>query len=137
MPFNRNDYIRVAHGTLAVNKFVNLWDPPNASRPSLDGGKRAVELMIQPSFPNGAAFIGPLPQDVQRVIVLDQSGAYAFNFRNVGSGNISFHDARLESWPLDLDGFREQLEELPWAKICVDPKVLKERGVELRYFDLV
>ncbi|KAI1404053.1 HET-domain-containing protein [Hypoxylon fuscum] len=87
---------------------------------------------------DGEAFLGRLPENVRPVSIYDKKlGGYWPGFKDVLSDETFYEDPWLESLPVDLDDFRRRLQEHPNAMIDVDPEILRERGVDLKYFDLV
>ncbi|KAI1374589.1 HET-domain-containing protein [Hypoxylon crocopeplum] len=87
---------------------------------------------------DGEAFLGPLPEDVRIVeAYVEAFGRSCPSFKNTVSGEVFHEDPRLKLLPLDLDDFRECLRKYPWDRIYVDPEMLRGRGVDLRWFDLV
>ncbi|XXG96582.1 cyclophilin peptidyl-prolyl cis-trans isomerase Cyp8 [Hypoxylon texense] len=114
---------------------------PLLLRPLENGMFKVVGPCLIPDFTNGGVFLGPLPENIRPLHVYNEAtDNYEPGFKDAFSGAITHEDPRLESLSLDpgyFDSFRERLDKNHWARIYVDPEILRERGVELKCFDLV
>ncbi|KAI0841774.1 HET-domain-containing protein [Hypoxylon sp. FL0890] len=86
---------------------------------------------------NGDALLGPLPEEIRAVQAISKNEWECLAFKNVLSGEIVCEDPRLESLPVGLTEFRRCLSQGLHAGIYVEPDMLRERGVDLEYFDIV
>ncbi|KAH9986835.1 heterokaryon incompatibility protein-domain-containing protein [Xylariaceae sp. FL0662B] len=113
-------------------------DAPMLLRPCGDGKFLVVGECFVQGLCQGEAILGPLPHNIRMVRTrLGGDGGLALAIRDMSTGRVSFEDPRLESLPVDLEDFRESLLESPHTLLEVDPTILRERGVDLKYFPLI
>lgn len=86
----------------------------------------------------GEALLGPLPRNVRPVNRYHAShNGYWWGFVDDVAGDFPTEDPRLESLGIDLDGYRKRLHEHPAATLRVDLDVFRNRGVDIKHFNLV
>ncbi|KAF2169450.1 hypothetical protein M409DRAFT_52689 [Zasmidium cellare ATCC 36951] len=119
-----------------------------------EGHYSVIGTAVCSGLMDGEAILGPLPDDVETVNVLNQdTGAHLPAFRHTGTGELTYKDPRLPSlrpgWK-DVSGDRS-LSNAPlcwqhettgeWRSYLRDPRLevdaLEERGVKLETFFLV
>ncbi|KAI7782308.1 ankyrin and het domain protein [Diaporthe eres] len=81
----------------------------------------------------GEALLGPLPGHVRRLLV-SEDGPAVYRWKDSRSGALFRDDPRLESLGVDPENFGKRGEG---SKLRVDPELLRRRGVDVKYFDLV
>lgn len=109
---------------------------PLVIRPTGEGKFRVVGECYVPGVSAGEALLGPLPAGIQAVIALSGDEHYRA-FRDLETGSISFEDPRLITLPVDLTGYRRKAAIDPGAFIHVEPDILRQRGIDAKFFDLV
>ncbi|KAI1144510.1 HET-domain-containing protein [Hypoxylon sp. FL0543] len=110
---------------------------PLLLRPLGNGEFRLVGPCFVAGLANGEGLLGPLPENIRVVIAIDEDGKEEIAFKDALSGEIFHEDPRLKSLPVDLTDFRQRLSEDPNSLIYIEPKILREHGVDLEYFDIV
>jgi hypothetical protein len=86
----------------------------------------------------GEMILGPLPKNMTLTRVHEErTNSYPFAFIDPTTGVVSLMDPRMNTLPLDLEGYKEELLEHPDARIDIHPDVLIQHGVDIKYFDLV
>ncbi|KAI1077756.1 HET-domain-containing protein [Whalleya microplaca] len=111
---------------------------PVLLRPLGKGQYRLVGACFVLGLSYGEAFLGLLPTNIRPVHMYSEvTHNWYSGFKDIISGKTFYEDPRLKLLPLDLSRFRGQLQETREALIAIDPDILRERGVELRCFDLV
>ena len=83
----------------------------------------------------GEAFLGPLPDEYQPILIWDQG--YYSAFINKRTGNVQYEDPRLEDgdWDTSERGPIRLHDGL--ISLKVTPNILKRRGVNLQSIDLI
>lgn len=109
---------------------------PLVIRPTGEGKFRVVGECYVPGVSAGEALLGPLPAGTQAVIALSGDEHYRA-FGDLETGTISFEDPRLITLPIDLTGYRRKAAIDPGALIHVEPDILRQRGIDVKFFDLV
>ncbi|KAF3004605.1 hypothetical protein E8E14_007502 [Neopestalotiopsis sp. 37M] len=110
-------------------------DVPIALRPVEGNQYLVVGACWTDSIMCGEALLGPLPEDICSVI---QNHWYAF--KDIVSGKVALEDPRLMNLGVDLQGFREELEQYPEYRVTlnVDVNILHRAGVtDLQIIELV
>lgn len=111
---------------------------PMVLRPIRDGKYLVVGPCYVEGVSHGEALLGPLPKNVRPVYKYYAShNGYRWGFVDDVTGAFTAEDPRLESLGIDLGGFRERLRERPGAQLDVDLDVLRNRGVDIKHFNLV
>ncbi|KAI1102831.1 HET-domain-containing protein [Jackrogersella minutella] len=86
----------------------------------------------------GEAFLGLLPKNIRQFTAYNKDESCYFPcFKNSFTGDIFYENPRLNSLPVDLGEFRNRLSQHPGSRISVDPNIFQERGVNLKWFDIV
>ncbi|KAI1074387.1 HET-domain-containing protein [Whalleya microplaca] len=112
-------------------------DAPMLLRPCRNGRFLVVGDCFVDGLCQGEAILGPLPSNIQMVLVHVKRSDFAPGILDVASGEVSFEDPRLEFLPVDLDNFRNNLVGNPHERLELDPIVLRECGVDLKCFCLI
>ncbi|KAF7516978.1 hypothetical protein G7054_g13950 [Neopestalotiopsis clavispora] len=110
-------------------------DIPIALRPFEGNQYLVVGACWADSIMHGEALLGPLPENICPVI---QNMKYAF--KDIVSGKVALEDPRLMNLGVDLQGFREELEQDPKYRVTlnVDVNILHRAGVtDLQTIELV
>ncbi|OTA60391.1 HET-domain-containing protein [Hypoxylon sp. EC38] len=109
---------------------------PLLLRPLGNNTYRLVGPCFVVGIKHGDDFLGPL-EKFRTVQAISKNEWECLAFKDVLSGEILYEDPRLESLPVDLTEFRRCLSQGLYAGIYVEPDVLRERGVDLEYLDIV
>lgn len=137
----KGGYIGLGPSTAQLNDEVCVLlgcKNPMVLRPIRDGKYLVVGSCYVEGVSYGEALLGPLPKSVRPVKKYYASqDEYLWGFVDDGTGAFTAEDPRLESLGIDLDGFRERLREDPAALLDVDLDVLRNRGVDIKHFNLV
>jgi hypothetical protein len=110
---------------------------PMILRPMEDGSFILVGESFVHGLSKGEGLLGPLPENIRiaKVIQNAQVG-YALGFVNELSDTVSFVDPRLASMSLDLEEFTRMSNENGNGQLILSPEVLREKGVDIKYFNL-
>jgi len=110
---------------------------PMILRPTKDEKFILVGESFVHGLSKGEGLLGPLPRNIRvaKVIQNVQVG-YAIGFVNELSNAVSFVDPRLEALSLDLEEFKCRSSQNGNALFFLDPEVLREHGVDIKYFNL-
>jgi len=112
---------------------------PMVLRRSSNDSYLTIGACFMPGATLGEPLLGPLPSHIKaRRVRLEGRSHYMWGFLDECTGSISMEDPRLDSLPVDLSGFRRQLEDDPYG-LClpVDPEDLQSQGANIQYFDLI
>ncbi|KAI0857780.1 HET-domain-containing protein [Xylaria cubensis] len=113
-------------------------DAPMLLRP-LDSGEFLVvgECFVE-GLSMGEALLGPLPKHTRVAYVLDEtSERWHPCYLDHKTGESFLEDPRLKELPIDLTEFRADLQENPNSAFKIELDILRQRGIDVRYLDLV
>lgn len=112
-------------------------DTPMLLRPTSYSRYQVVGSCFIHGLMNGEAFLGPLPEDYQALLVLDERrGINAWGFRDRRTGRVQFNDPRFDSISAENDD--EVLTNPDGSQSRrLTAGILEKRGMPLKTFDLV
>lgn len=86
----------------------------------------------------GEALLGRLPANIKPFRTnQNKAASYAIAFLDSATNSVSFMDPRIAALPLDLEEYQGRLAKNGNYTIEVDPHILVQRGVDIKYFNLV
>ncbi|KAI0191333.1 HET-domain-containing protein [Astrocystis sublimbata] len=113
-------------------------DAPMVLR-SLGSGRYLVvgECFVE-GLSMGEALLGLLPKEIRATKVQNEdSERWDTLYLNQQTGQVLREDPRLRQLPIDLTGFRNDLETKPMSFLDIDLDILRQRGVDVQYLKLV
>ncbi|KAI3316664.1 HET-domain-containing protein [Xylariaceae sp. AK1471] len=113
-------------------------DAPMLLRSLATGGYLVVGECFVEGLSMGEALLGPLPKNTRVANILDEASEQWFtHYLNHQTGETFVEDPRLKELPINLTDFRADLQEYPTAFLQVDLDVFCQRGVSIKYLDLM
>ncbi|KAI1738100.1 HET-domain-containing protein [Xylaria scruposa] len=113
-------------------------DAPMLLRPLESGEFLVVGECFVEGLSMGEALLGPLPKHTRVAYVSEETSErlhpYYLDYK---TGESSLQDPRLKELPIDLAEFRADLQENPNSALSIELDIFRQRGVDVRYLDLV
>jgi hypothetical protein len=91
-----------------------------------------------PGFMTGEAFLGTIPVNNRAIHVFDPETKLLLGcFKNVETGEVRYIDERLDSWPVDHEGYHKAVLEKRMMRFNLTPEDFNRMGVDVEFFDIV
>ena len=113
---------------------------PMLLRPTANSQYQVVGSCYVHGLMNGEAFLGPLPEDLQPILILDEPKRREFwGYLDPRTGKTQWNDPRVESLPENDNNEETPMISLPDGNVerQLTPKMIQSRGVKLQTFDLI
>jgi hypothetical protein len=138
--FTAGSFIGLARGLAQTGDRVCVFfghDCPMLLRLVSDSKFLVVGECFMHHLSEGQALLGNLPNNVQAVRVEQPSGGRRWGFKDSNSGNISYEDPRLSSFPIDHTQYRRSIQKEDPDLFYIKPEDFRRPGFNIEYFDLI